>query len=394
VSARRSIAVITTTRADYGLLYWILRAIREHPSLELKLIAGGAHLSSRHGLTRDFIQNNGFEIAATVDFLSDGDSDLDSAVAGGQAVVGFAGALHKLRPDMVLLLGDRYETLAAAFAAATLGIAIGHIHGGETTEGALDEGYRHAITKLSHLHFAATKQAARRIIQMGEQPDRVAICGAPGIETAGRTNKMDIQQLGAALHVGLEPGFILVTYHPAALCEQSVGEQIQQLLDALTEMDHQLVFTRPNADAGNRQITVSVEKFSSQRKNAHLFASVGQETYVNLMRHAAVMVGNSSSGIIEAPSIPLAVVNVGPRQQGRLRAGNVIDVECRAEAIVDGIRHALADEFQRSLSRVENPYGNGNTSGHIVEVLAGVELGPKLLQKRFFDIELAEGVLG
>jgi len=385
--------VITTTRADYGLLYWILRAIREHPALELKLIAGGAHLSSRHGLTAKFIANDGFEIAATVDFLVDGDTDLDSAVASGQAVEGFASALHKLRPDMILLLGDRYETLAAAFAAATLGIAIGHIHGGETTEGALDEGYRHAITKLSHLHFAATTQAARRIIQMGEQPDRVSICGAPGIETAGRTNRMNVQQLGQALHLRLEPGFILVTYHPSTISEQPVAEQIKQLLAALGELDHQLVFTRPNADAGNHRITVSLEKFAAERKNAHLFASVGQEVYVNLMRHAAGMVGNSSSGIIEAPSIPLAVVNVGPRQQGRLRAGNVIDVDCRAKAIVDGIRRALADEFQRSLSHVENPYGNGNTSGHIAGVLAGVELGTKLLRKRFFDIELAEGVL-
>jgi len=385
VRSQRTIAVVTTTRADYGLWYWILRAIQQHPDLKLQLIVGGTHLRPEHGLTRKFIEQDGFAIDGEVDFLpaGGGDADVEVAAAGGRAVEGFARQLHKLRPDMVLLLGDRFETLAAAFAAATMRIPVGHLHGGETTEGALDESYRHAITKLSHIHFPATEQAASRIVQLGEQPDRVHVVGAPGLETIAKCKHMSVEELSTVLGIELKTGFVLVTYHPATLSAQSPQDQVAQLANGLASTDRQLVISRPNADAGATGIASRLEEFCRQRDNAHLVASAGQDVYINLMRHAAAMLGNSSSGIIEAPSIPLAVVNVGPRQQGRQRAANVIDVDCEAAAITDGLKRALSDAFGRSLTGMVNPYGDGRTSQRIVQVLAEVELGPAVLVKRF-----------
>jgi UDP-hydrolysing UDP-N-acetyl-D-glucosamine 2-epimerase len=385
VRSQRTIAVVTTTRADYGLWYWILRAIQQHPDLRLQLIVGGTHLRPEHGLTRRFIEQDGFAIDAEVDFLPSGggDADADVAVAGGRAGEGFARQLHKLRPDMVLLLGDRFETLAAAFAAATLRIPVGHLHGGETTEGALDESYRHAITKLSHIHFPATEQAASRVIQLGEQPDRVHVVGAAGLETIAKCRHMDLEELSTAIGIGLEAGFLLVTYHPATLSAQSPEDQVTQLINGLATAGRQLLISRPNADAGSAVVAARLEEFCHERSNAHLVASAGQEAYINLMRHAAAMVGNSSSGIIEAPSVPLAAVNVGPRQQGRQQAANVIDVPCEAGAIADGLERALSDEFRRCLTGLVNPYGDGRTSQRIVRVLAEVELGPAVLVKRF-----------
>jgi len=386
VRSQRTIAVATTTRADYGLWYWILRAIQQHPDLKLQLICGGTHLRPDHGLTRRFIEQDGFAIDGEVDFLPAGsDSDVDMAVAGGRAVEGFARVLHKLRPDMVLLLGDRFETLAAAFAAATMRTPVGHLHGGETTEGALDESYRHAITKLSHIHFPATEQAASRIVQLGEQADRVHVVGAPGLETIAKCRQMSVEELSAVIGVELKTGFVLVTYHPATLSSQSPQDQVAQLANGLATTDRRLLISRPNADAGSGVIAARLEEFCRQRSNAHLVASAGQEAYINLMRHAAAMVGNSSSGIIEAPSIPLAAVNVGPRQQGRQRAANVIDVPCEAAAIADGLERALSDTFRQSLAGMVNPYGDGRTSQRIVQVLAEIELAPAVLVKRFHN---------
>ena len=386
--AQRTIAVVTTTRADYGLWYWILRAIQQHPGLKLQLICGGTHLRPEHGLTRRFIEQDGFAIDAEVDFLSSdsGNTDADLAAAAGRAVQRFAHELHKLRPDMVLLLGDRCETLAAAYAAATMRIPIGHLHGGETTEGALDESYRHAITKLSHIHFPATEQAAGRVAQLGEQPERIHVVGAPGLETIAGCKQMSIEELSTAIGIGLEAGFALVTYHPATLSSQSPQDQVAQLVDGLAATERQLVVSRPNADAGSSAVAARLEEFCHKRRNAHLVTSVGQEAYINLMRHAAAMVGNSSSGIIEAPSVPLAAVNVGPRQQGRQRAANVIDVPCEAAAIADGLELALSDAFRQSLAGLVNPYGDGRTSQRIVRVLAEVELGSAVLIKRFHTL--------
>jgi len=392
VRSKRTIAVVTTTRADYGLWYWILRAIQQHPDLKLQLIVGGTHLRPEHGLTRRFIEQDGFAIDGEVDFLpaGGGDADADVAVAGGRAVEGFARQLHKLRPDMVLLLGDRFETLAAAYAAATMRLPVGHLHGGETTEGALDEAYRHAITKLSHIHFPATERAASRIVQLGEQVSRVHMVGAPGVETIAKCKHVSLEQLSTSLGIGLEAGFVLVTYHPATLSAQSPQDQVAQLANGLAGVERQLLISRPNADAGATGIASRLEEFCRQRNNAHLVASAGQDVYINLMRHAAAMLGNSSSGIIEAPSIPLAAVNVGPRQQGRQRAGNVIDVACEAGAIGEGLERALSDVFGRSLAGLVNPYGDGCTSQRIVHILAEVELGPAVLVKRFHNFVPSE----
>lgn len=383
---KRSIAVFTSTRADYGLWTWILRAIQEHPSLTLRLIVGGTHLSEEHGRTIRFIEQDGIEIAGLANYLSPGSTAYDVVSSAGRAVGLFGEVLHTIRPEMVLLLGDRYETLCAAFAAISLGLPVGHIHGGEVTEGAVDESYRHAITKLSHVHFAASHDAARRIVQLGEDPDRVHVCGAPGIETLIRTPAMSPAQLSDVVGLALDPGFLLVTYHPETLSPATPNDQIAQVTAALTALDLPTVITGPNADAGGGVIARELDAWCRQSPRAVYVTSARQEVYINLMRHAGAMVGNSSSGIIEAPSIPLPVVNIGDRQRGRQRGENVIDVPCLQDAIVAGISRALSPAFREHLAGKINPYGDGRTSPRIVEVLANLNIGSRLLQKEFHDL--------
>jgi UDP-hydrolysing UDP-N-acetyl-D-glucosamine 2-epimerase len=382
-AAARRIAVVTGGRADYGLLRPVMAAIRNESSLSLQVIAAAAHLSPAKGLTVRDIEADGFAIAARVEMLHDGDTPLATAKSIGVGTQGFADAFVTLKPDIVILLGDRFEILAAAVAALPLGIPLAHIHGGEASEGAYDEQIRHAVTKMSHLHFVAAEPYRKRILAMGENPDSVTVTGAPGLDNIATAPAMTRQQLAEALEFPLDDAPLLITYHPATLDMSDAAPRLQALLDALSAIDKPLIVTAPNADAGNRAITAQMEAFCTSRPRAKLFASLGTSRFLNTMRHAAAMVGNSSAGIIEAPSFELPVVNVGLRQTGRLRAANVIDCEETAGAVSAAVSRALDPAFRASLKGLKNPYGDGHAGPRIAHILAQAELGPSLLRKKF-----------
>lgn len=384
----RKIAVITGTRADYGLLYWIIKCINEDPGLELKLIVTGMHLSPEFGLTVQEIEKDGFPISERVDMLLSSDTEKAISTSMGLGTIGFAGAYERLCPDIILLIGDRFESLSAAVASVPFRIPIAHIHGGESTEGAIDEQIRHALTKLSHIHFTATEKYRERVIQMGEAPDRVFCFGAPGLDSIRRLRLLDSRELAEALGLPEDKKLGVVTFHPATLETGNAGEQAQELLSALAGFkDVFWILTLPNADTGGRAIIKKHEEFTAENPgHARCFSSLGQLKYLSLLRHASVMVGNSSSGLLEAPSFGLPVVNIGNRQEGRIRAANVIDVkEPRRGPIKKGIEKALSDEFRSSLSGIENPYGKGETSDRIVEVLRCISI-EGLVKKRFNDM--------
>ncbi len=382
----RRIAVITSTRADYGLLFWLLRAIEAADDLQLQLIVTGTHLLPEFGQTERQIAEDGFTAAARLDWPLASDTPLAIAEAMGAATTAFARAFDALAPDVVVILGDRFEMLSAATAAFTLRRPIAHIHGGEVTEGALDEGYRHAITKLSALHFTAAEPYRQRVIQLGELPERVFTVGAPGLDYLRRTEPLPLATLEAFLGLSLAQPTALVTFHPATLDEADAAEQCAALLAALAVFaEWQFVLTRPNADAGGRAMWPLLDAFAAaDPARRRVFASLGQARYLSLLRRVPVVIGNSSSGIIEAPSFGAATGNVGERQRGRLRAASVVDCPVETDAIVCAIRQAVSAEFQAQLPAVQNPYGAGDAAGRMTHILRTVPLAP-LRRKPFFD---------
>ncbi len=383
----RRIAVITGTRADYGLLYWLIHDLHRAEDISLQLIVTGMHLMTEFGHTVDVIERDGFPVAARVDLQLSSDSPQAVAHAMGVGMIGFTDALSRLAPDMVVILGDRFEMLAAASAAFTLRVPIAHIHGGEVTEGALDEGFRHAITKLSAVHFTAAEPYRQRVIQMGEQPDRVFNVGAPGLDHVRRTPLLNRADLEAALDFRLGALNFLITFHPATLDTEDAVSQCRQLLAALDAFpDAHIVFTLPNADPGGRAIIPELEAYVARHPDrCRLYASLGQLRYLSLMRQVRVVIGNSSSGIIEAPTFGAATVNIGDRQKGRLRARSVIDCIAERLSIEDAIARALDPAFQSLLPTMENPYGVGDASGRMLAVLRSVDLA-ELGRKPFFDL--------
>ena len=390
---KRRIAVVTVGRSDYGIYYPLLRAIQEDPDCELCLIVGGAHLSPFYGNTVSEIERDGFEIRARVPMLLSGDSPESVSMSIGVGVVNFANAYEAVRPEVLVLLGDRFEMLAAAVSALPLRIPVAHIHGGELTEGAMDDAIRHAITKLSHLHFAAAPDYGRRIEQMGEQPDRVFVTGSPVVDSILSEDPLSETELDVALGVPVRDA-VLVTYHPVTIEHERTQERISMLLEVLGRFENRLFFTYPNADTNNAVIVDQLRKFVSSRPRAHLFVNLGRKKYHSLQRYVAAMVGNSSSGIIEAASFRLPVVNIGDRQKGRLRTPNIIDVPENAAQIESAIRKALSANFKTSLSGMESPYGTGDASRKILQVLKTVVLDGKLLRKRFYDWKSVEEAMG
>jgi len=345
----RKIAFVTGTRAEYGLLYWTMKEVQAQGAT-LQLIATGAHLSKAHGYTISQIEADGFTIDVKVDMQLAGDSRVEITQAMGRAVSGMASALTQLKPDIVVLLGDRYEILAAASAAAMLNIPIAHIHGGEITEGAIDEAMRHAISKLSYWHFASAAPYAKRLIQMGEDPSRVFTVGAPGIDNIARLELLDRPALEKELGLALTSPLLLVTYHPETMSRMPVDAQCAALTRALDAFPNAtLIMSGSNADAGGLAVNAALETFAKAKPQRLWRISYGSRNYLSLMKEANVVIGNSSSGVIETPALGRATVNIGDRQKGRLRAPSVIDCPCDTQAIIQAIKHALASEFHASL---------------------------------------------
>lgn len=382
----RRIAAVTVGRSDYGIYRPIFERVLSTRGLELGVLASGTHLRREFGLTVRDIEADGFPVRARVPALSSVDGPGSIARAMGRAAAGFASAYAASRPDMLLVLGDRYEMHAAALAALPFNIPVAHIQGGELTLGAFDDALRHSITKLSHLHFVSTGIYARRVRQLGEEAWRVVVCGAPGLDNLRSVRLLEPAEISRRYGLSVEPKPLLVTFHPVTLEVDRLAWQVSELLGALDDSGLPLVFTMPNADTRGSLIRSRVRAFVSRRPLARAVEDMGTQGYFSLMARAAAMVGNSSSGIIEAPSFGLPVVNVGNRQQGRLRAENVIDVGYSRGEIRAGLRRALAPGLRERLSRRRNPYGDGKASSRIVRRLKNISLDRRLLAKRFVDI--------
>jgi UDP-hydrolysing UDP-N-acetyl-D-glucosamine 2-epimerase len=377
---KRRIAVVTSSRADYSHLYWPLRELGSHPEIELKLIALGAHLSPEFGCTAREIETDGFSIDARIECLLSSDSDVGMAKTIGVAALGLADCLGQMRPDLLLLTADRYEMLAPAAVATALRIPLAHIEGGEISEGVIDDAVRNALTKLSHVHFTSTELARARVIAMGEETWRVHRAGAPSLDHLRRSRLPDREEVEARLGIQLTTPTVVVAYHPTTIARDPTREA-DALFTALESVQAQLLFCYPNADAGSRALIRRAESFASARGHGRVFVNLDPILHWGLMRVVDLLVGNSSSGIMEAASFALPVVNVGIRQRGRERARNVIDAEANAAAIRECIAMALSGEFRRPLEGMENPYGDGRAAERIASVLASVPLGEELLVK-------------
>jgi len=386
MKAVRKICVVTGSRAEYGLLYWLLRDIDADPLLSLELIVTGMHLAPEFGLTYQQIEQDGFRISAKVEMLLSSDSTVAVTKSVGVGVMGFADAFDRIVPDIVVVLGDRFEILAAAQAAMLAKIPIAHIHGGETSEGAYDESIRHAITKMAHLHFVAAEPYRKRVVQMGEAPERVFNVGAPGLDHLTRTPLSTRAQLEVALGIRLNTPLFLVTYHPETLGKHQPEMAMSELLGALSEFsDATILFTYPNADTGGRVLIKAIDHYVSQYPvRAKAFASLGQQKYLSLMLAADAIIGNSSSGLTEAPAFKKPTVNIGDRQKGRLKASSVLDVSEDRDQIIGAIRYALSMPFQERLSETVSVYGRGEASAAI---LAQLKKALPSLQKPFFDLD-------
>jgi UDP-hydrolysing UDP-N-acetyl-D-glucosamine 2-epimerase len=378
---KRKIAVITTSRADYSHLYWPLHDLLRHPDVDLQLIAMGSHLSPEFGCTINEIERDGLEIAARIECLLSSDTDIGMAKTIGVATLCLADCLGQMRPDMLLLIADRYEMLAPASVALALRIPGAHIEGGEISEGAIDDAVRNALTKMSHVHFTSTIAARERVIAMGEEAWRVHRAGAPSLDHLHRNMLLTRQQLEVQLEIDLTRTSAVVTYHPVTILRNTTRE-VDEFFAALLEVPGQLLFSYPNSDAGSRELIQRTEQFLAQRTDARIFVNLGALKYWSLLRQADLMVGNSSSGIMETASFALPTVNVGLRQRGRERARNVLDAAPEKADILAKIATARSEPFRRSLEGMQNPYGDGHASEKIVDVLTSVPLGEQLLIKK------------
>ena len=387
----RKIAVFTGTRAEYGLLYWIIKGIHDSTSSQLQLLVGGAHLSREFGYTVKTIEDDGFPIAERLDFLSAGDSALDIAKSLGAALIMGGEALERHKPDLLVVLGDRYEAFAIVQAALLVQIPVAHIHGGELTEGAIDDAIRHSITKMSQLHFPATERYRQRIIQLGEHPSRVFNYGAPGLDNITRLPLLSLAELTEEIEFQLTAHYFLVTYHPVTLALDHGQKAFTNLLNALEQFpDHQLVITYPNADEYGRQLIEQLKQFRNAHSNRiFLSHSMGQLRYLSAMKHCNAVIGNSSSGLIEAPSFGVPTVNIGNRQQGRLTADTVLMCDGSQQSIEKAIKIASSESFLKKCKIAKNPYGSGNVSHQIVQKLIEYPLD-ELHFKLFFDVTMAD----
>jgi UDP-hydrolysing UDP-N-acetyl-D-glucosamine 2-epimerase len=385
---RTKICVFTGTRAEYGLLKHLMRRV-EQEELRLQIVVSGMHLSPEFGLTYREIENDGFRIDEKIEILLSSDTTTGMAKSIGLGLVSYSDVLMRLKPDITVILGDRFEALAFAQAALISRVPIAHIHGGEVTEGAMDESFRHAITKMSLLHFTATNIYRKRVIQMGEHPNRVFTVGALGVDALKNTRYLSKGQLEEELGVQFNKHNLLVTFHPATLEKRDPSKQFSIVLRALDHLDEtNLFFTYANADAGGRKINELLEDYAQRNRNrVKAFSSLGQQKYLSMMKYMDAVVGNSSSGIIEAPSFNIGTINVGDRQRGRVKAESVIDCGVRVTAIMDAFEKMYSEDFQKRLEEVVNPYGIGDASHRIVEILKNYRIDKCIMIKRFYDID-------
>lgn len=379
----KNILVVTGTRAEYGLLYWTMKEIQNDTDLNLQLVVTGNHLVPEYGLTVNQIIADGFNIDEKIDMLISSNSKSSIVKSMGIELIQMAQCFERLSPSMLLILGDRYETFIAATCAMMMNIPIAHMNGGESTEGAIDEQIRHAITKMSHIHFTGAEYYKEQVLKMGEEAWRVHNVGQAGIENIKRMSLLNRDELEQSLGINFKDKIALITYHPTTLESENIADQIEALLEALNEFDMQYIFTYPNADFGSRIIIESINSFANKRDNTHVFYNLGQKRYLSLLQFANIVIGNSSSGIIETPAFKLPVVNIGTRQKGRLRNSNIIDVDCNKIEIINAISKALCDnDFKTKLNILENLYGDGNTSKYIVKILKNTKINKELLIKR------------
>lgn len=382
---RKKVAVFTGTRAEYGLLFWLLRDIQSDPDLVLQLLVSGMHLSPEFGETYQQIEKDGFHIDEKIEILLSSDSAVGTAKSIGLGVLGFADAWSRMNPDVLVILGDRFEALAAAQTAMILRIPIVHLHGGEITEGAYDDAIRHAITKLSYLHGTSTEEYRQRVIQLGEAPERVRNIGAIGLDYLKRATFMATQELSLSLGFELAQPYFIVTYHPVTLGQEAPKESFQALLDALDQyMEHQVILTYPNADDGGRSIIPLLKTYASkQPKRVLAIPSLGQVRYLSSVKHAAAVIGNSSSGIIEVPAFDVPTIDIGARQKGRLAAKSVLHAEPSRDSIAAAIGIAISRQYKVEGETIENPYGQGDSSAQVIEMIKGLRFEPR---KLFFDL--------
>ena len=386
----KRIGIMTGTRAEYGLLKSLMQEINKDNDLELYLIVSGMHLSPEFGMTYKEIEEDGFEINAKVEMLLSSDSPAGISKSIGLGVIGFADEFQRADLDMLILLGDRYEALSAAICAMVMRIPIAHLHGGELTEGAIDEGIRHSITKMSYLHFTSTEEYRRRVIQLGENPERVFCVGAIGVENIKKINLMTKEELERSIHFEIDENTVVVTYHPVTLENNTVEEQFLNLLKVLDRNPKiRMIFTKANADTNGRIVNELIDKYAAQNsERACAFMSLGQKRYLSALKYCKIVIGNSSSGIIEAPSFGKPIINIGDRQKGRICADSVINCGYTQQEIQQAMETALTEEFENKARNCRNPYEKENTAANIISVIKDYLLNDKIkLKKGFYDIK-------
>ena len=386
----KRIGIMTGTRAEYGLLKPLMQEINKDNDLELYLIVSGMHLSPEFGMTYKEIEEDGFQINAKVEMLLSSDSPVGISKSIGLGIIGFADEFQRADLDMLILLGDRYEALSAAICAMVMRIPIAHLHGGELTEGAIDEGIRHSITKMSYLHFTSTEQYRNRVIQLGENPERVFYVGALGVENIKKINLMTKEELERSIHFEIDENTVVVTYHPVTLENNTVEEQFLNLLKVLDRNPKiRMIFTKANADTNGRIVNELIDKYAAQNsERACAFMSLGQKRYLSALKYCRIVIGNSSSGIIEAPSFGKPIINIGDRQKGRICADSVINCGYTQQEIQQAMETALTEEFENKARNCRNPYEKENTAANIISVIKDYLLNDKIkLKKGFYDIK-------
>lgn len=367
---KRKVCVVTGGRSDYGLLKWLMKAIQNDKELELQVIATGMHLSPKFGSTLSEIEQDGFEVNEKIECLGVNDSVLETTNAIAKTMTGCSQAYSRLRPDLVLVLGDRFEVFAAVSAALVANIPVAHLHGGEVTSGAIDESFRHAITKMSALHFVSNKDYQRRVLQMGENPKNVFIVGGLGVDAILKVQPISKEQLSKELGISFQSKSLMVTFHPETTTDNSSMAKIAEVLKALAKLtDTTLIFTAPNADFGNSMITDLIIRFVKDNKDSYFFESLGQNYYFSMLTHVDGVLGNSSSGLTEVPSFKKGTINIGDRQKGRIQAASVINSPANEISVSAAIDQLFSKEFQQALANTANPYGDGGASQRILQIL-------------------------